>query len=284
MKFAFIEEQREIYPVRLMCRVLGVSSSGYYAWRKREPSARQRANEALLPEIQTVYENSRCTYGSPRIQAELQAQGIPCSQSRVARLMRQIGLRARCHRRYRVTTQANDSHPVVANVLARDFTAQRVNQKWLADITYINTHEGWLYLAAVLDVFSRRIVGWAMQKRMTTTLVTDALHMALGQRQRTGDLLHHSDRGSQYTSYDYQSLLKSQHITASMSGTGNCYDNAMMESFFASLKAECVTQRYSSRASAKHDIFEYIEVWYNRKRRHSALGYLSPATFEQLHL
>ena len=198
--------------------------------------------------------------------------------------MRMIGLKARCRRRYRVTTQAKDSHPVVANVLARDFTAQRLNQKWLADITYIDTHAGWLYLAAVLDVFSRRIVGWSMHKRMTTTLVTDALHMALGQRQPIGDLLHHSDRGSQYTSRDYQNLRKAQHITASMSGTGNCYDNAMMESFFASLKAECVTQRYPSRASARRDIFEYIEVWYNRQRRHSALGYLSPAVFEQLHL
>jgi transposase InsO family protein len=284
MKFAFIEEQRKTYPVRLMCRVLRVSSSGYYAWRKREPSERERANEALLPKIQAVYENSRCTYGSPRIQAELQAQGISCSRSRVARLMRKIGLKARCRRRYRVTTQAKDSHPVVANVLARDFTAQRANQKWLADITYIDTHEGWLYLAAVLDVFSRRIVGWAMQKRMTTTLVTDALQMALGQRQRLADLLHHSDRGSQYTSHDYQNLLKSRHITSSMSGTGNCYDNAMMESFFATLKTECVTQRYASRASARRDIFEYIEVWYNRQRRHSALGFVSPAAFERLHL
>jgi len=284
MKFAFIEEQRKNYPVRLMCRVLSVSSSGYYAWRNRKPSERERANEALLPEIQAAYENSRCTYGSPRIQAELQARGISCSRSRVARLMRKIGLKARCRRRYRVTTQAKDSHPVVANVLARDFTAQRPNQKWLADITYIDTHEGWLYLAAVLDVFSRRIVGWAMQKRMTTTLVADALQMALGQRQRLGDLLHHSDRGSQYTSHDYQKLLKSQHITPSMSGTGNCYDNAMMESFFASLKAEYVTQRYATRDLARRDIFEYIEVWYNRKRRHSALGYLSPAAFEQLHL
>lgn len=284
MKYAFIEAQQEQYPVRLMCRVLDVSSSGYYAWRKRGPSQRERANETLLDQIRAIFKHSRETYGSPRIQAELKAQGIGCSRGRIARLMRQDGLKARCRRRYRVTTQADQRHPVAANVLARDFTAQQANQKWVADITYIDTHEGWLYLAAVLDVFSRRIVGWSMQKRMTKTLVIDALQMALLQRDKTDDLLHHSDRGSQYTSADYLDLLQARGITASMSGTGNCYDNAMMESFFATLKAEWVTHRYPTRGLARRDIFEFIELWYNRQRRHSSLGYLSPLAFERLHV
>jgi len=283
MKFAFIAAQQKNYPIRLMCRVLGVSSSGYYAWRKREPSQRERENKVLLEQIRAIFKCSRETYGSPRIQAELNAQGIACSRGRVARLMRQHGLEARCRRRYRVTTKADQRHPVAANVLDRDFTAQQPNQKWLADITYIDTHQGWLYLATVLDVFSRRIVGWSMQKRMTKSLVIDALQMALGQRDTTDDLLHHSDRGSQYTSADYRDLLQSCDITVSMSGTGNCYDNAMMESFFATLKTEWVIHRYATRDLARRDIFEFIEVWYNRQRRHSALEYLSPVAFERLH-
>jgi len=282
MKYAFIASQQGQYPVQLMCRVVGVSSSGYYAWCKRKPSQRTQENKALLEQIRTVFKCSRETYGSPRIQAELNAQGITCSRGRVARLMRQNGLKARCRRRYRVTTKADQHHQVVANVLDRDFTAQQPNQKWLADITYIDTHQGWLYLATVLDVFSRRIVGWSMQNRMTKSLVIDALRMALGRRDTAHDLLHHSDRGSQYTSVDYQRLLQAYDITVSMSGTGNCYDNAMMESFFATLKTEGVTQRYATRALARHDIFEFIELWYNRQRRHSALGYLSPLAFEQL--
>lgn len=283
MKFAFIASQQGQYAVGLMCRVLGVSSSGYYAWRKREPSRRKQENKVLLEEIQHIFTGSRETYGSPRIQAELNAQGMDCSRGRVARLMRQNGLKARCRRRYRVTTKADQRHSVAANVLDRDFTAQQPNQKWLADITYIDTQQGWLYLAAVLDVFSRRIVGWSMHKRMTKSLVIDALQMALGQRETTDDLLHHSDRGSQYTSTAYQDLLLSYDITVSMSGTGNCYDNAMMESFFATLKAEWVTHRYATRDLARRDIFEFIERWYNRQRRHSALGYLSPLAFERLH-
>jgi transposase InsO family protein len=283
MKYTFIATHQEQYSVRLMCRVLDVSRSGYYAWRKREPSQRERENKVLLEQIRGIFKCSRETYGSPRIQAELNAQGIACSRGRVARLMRRNGLKARCRRRYRVTTKVDERHPVATNVLDRDFTAQQPNQKWLADITYIDTQQGWLYLAAVLDVFSRRIVGWSMQKRMTKSLVIDALQMALGQRDTTDDLLHHSDRGSQYTSADYQDLLQSCDITVSMSGTGNCYDNAMMESFFATLKSEWVTHRYATRDLARRDIFEFIEVWYNRQRRHSALGYLSPLAFERLH-
>ena len=284
MKYAFMADQQEQYPVRLMCRVLGVSSSGYYAWRKRGPSQRARENAALLDQIRAIFKRSRETYGSPRIQAELNAQGIACSRGRIARLMRQNGLKARCRRRYRVTTKVDQRHPVAANVLNRNFTAQGANQKWLADITYVDTRQGWLYLAAVLDVFSRRIVGWSMQKRMTKALVIDALRMALFQREKTDGLLHHSDRGSQYTSADYQDLLQSRGITVSMSGTGNCYDNAMMESFFATLKTECVTHRYPTRDLARRDIFEFIELWYNRQRRHSSLGYLSPLAFERLHI
>lgn len=283
MKFAFIASQQGQYSVGLMGRVLGVSSSGYYAWRKREPSRREQENKVLMEQIRNIFTCSRETYGSPRIQAELNARGLTCSRGRVARLMRQNGLKSRCRRRYRVTTKADQRHPVAPNVLDRDFTAQQPNQKWLADITYIDTRQGWLYLAAVLDVFSRRIVGWSMHKRMTKSLVIDALQMALGQRETTDDLLHHSDRGSQYTSAAYQDLLQSCDITVSMSGTGNCYDNAMMESFFATLKAEWVTHRYATRDLARRDIFEFIELWYNRQRRHSALGYLSPLAFERLH-
>lgn len=283
MKFAFIARQSEQYPVRLLCRVLGVSSSGYYAWRTRGVSQRQQENGALLAQIRAVLEASRHTYGSPRIHAELQARSVACSRSRVARLMQQHGLQARCRRRFRVTTHPDPRHVVAANILARDFSAHRVNQKWLTDITYIDTQQGWLYLATVLDVFSRRIVGWSMHKRMTTTLVMDALQMALAHRLPSADLLHHSDRGSQYTSGDYQALLNHRGITVSMSGTGNCYDNAMMESFFATLKTECVSHRYPTRTHARRDIFQFIEMWYNRQRRHSALGYLSPVAFERLH-
>jgi putative transposase len=282
MKFAFIADHREAYPITLMCRVLGVSSSGFYAWQKRPVSKRKRANQRLLAEIQAIHKRSRQTYGSPRIHAELHAQGIVCSRGRVARLMRLNGVVARRRKRYKVTTQVDRRLPVAPNLLARDFTADRPNAKWLADITYIDTYEGWLYPAAVLDVYSRRIVGWSMHTLLKTALVEDALHMALGQRVHDDDLLHHSDRGSQYTSGDYRALLAKTHITASMSGTGNCYDNAMMESFFATLKTECADYRFATRAEARHAIFEFIEVWYNRRRRHSALNYLTPAEFEAL--
>lgn len=282
MKFAFIADHREEYPITLMCRVLGVSTSGYYAWQGRPVCKRQQANKRLLTEIQAIHERSRQTYGSPRIHAELRARGIVCGRGRVARLMRLNEVVARRRKRYKVTTKVDTRSPVAPNVLARDFTAKRPNAKWLADITYIDTYEGWLYLAAVMDVYSRRIVGWSMHSRMKTELVEAALHMALGQRDHDEDLLHHSDRGSQYTSDDYQTLLTQAQITPSMSGTGNCYDNAMMESFFATLKTECADSRFATRAEARQAIFEFIEVWYNRQRRHSALNYLTPAEFEAL--
>lgn len=283
MKYQFIEEQREAFPVWVMCKVLGVSSSGYYDWRQRDISQRERADQTLLGHIEHFHQRSRGTYGSPRIQADLRDMGIRCSRKRVARLMRQAGLQARGRRRHKYTTRAHSQHPVAPNILQQDFTAQRPNEKWLADMTYIRTHEGWLYLAVVLDVCSRKIVGWSMSMRQHKALVLDALRMALSRREIMDDLLHHSDRGSQYTSHDYRALLKLHGMTVSMSGTGNCYDNAMLESFFATLKTECITERFITRSQARQTIFEFIEIWYNRQRRHSALDYLSPADFEKLY-
>lgn len=284
MKYAFIAKHSQQFAIRLLCRVLAVSPSGYYAWQKRPVSRRQRTNEQLGEQIRCLYVRSRSTYGSPRIHADRLAMGIRCSRKRVARLMRREGLQAHCRRRYKATTQADAQQQAAPNLLAQDFSAERVNQKWLADITYIATRQGWLYLAAVMDAFSRRIVGWSMSNRLQTTLVKDALRLALGRRSVHGDLIHHSDRGSQFTSDDYQTLLRQHNIQVSMSATGNCYDNAMMESFFATLKTECVTEPYLTRQIARHNIFEYVEMWYNRQRRHSALGYLSPLAFEQQHV
>lgn len=286
MKFDFIEAHRTEFKVTIMCRVLGVSRSGYYAWLKRPPSAREMANQELKQQIKTIYDHSRQTYGSPRIQVELAENGVKCGVNRVAQLMQAQQLRAKQSRKFKVTTtdSAHD-YPVAPNRLNQDFTASRPNEKWLADITYIPTDEGWLYLAAVLDLHSRRIVGWAMSDSLHRQLVIDALLMAIQTRQPPPGLLHHSDRGSQYASDEYQALLTKFGMTASMSRTGNCYDNAPMESFFGSLKTESVHHRhYATRAAARTDIFEYIELFYHRFRRHSALGYKCPIAFEQLAL
>lgn len=283
MRYGFIEAHRQEHPVTLLCRVLAVSSSGYYAWRRRPTSQREMANEMLLEAIRRAYDASLGTYGSPRIHAELKEQ-LPCSRNRVARLMKKHQIVARQKRRYKQTTRANAAHPVAANLLAGDFTATAPNEKWAADITYIPTQEGWLYLAAVLDLFSRRIVGWAMSARMTSELVLDALEMALRARRPAAGLIHHSDRGSQYTGSPYQQRLKENQLQVSMSGTGNCYDNAPAESFFGSLKMEWLFQtQHETRAQARTDVFFYIEAFYNRQRRHSTLGYLSPAAFEALY-
>lgn len=265
-----------------MCRVLQVSVSGYYAWRQRLPSQRAMANVRLTEQIAHVHQVSRRTYGSRRVTAALRQAGMVCNRKRVARLMRLSHLRG-CERRKRrvVTTQVDGHNPVATNVLQRDFRASAPNRIWLGDITYIPTREGFLYLASLEDVFSRKIVGWALEEHMQAILVQQALRMALHQRQATDDLLHHSDRGSQYTAQHYQALLAQHHITVSMSGVGNCYDNAMKESFFATLKTECVTDLFDTRAQARTVIFEYIEVFYNRQRLHSALGYRSPEQFEQ---
>ena len=276
----------EEFPVRRMCQVLEVTTSGYYAWRRRQSGAggrRQRENEQLVSAIQCIAVEVNGRYGSPRMHAALVSRGLRCNRKRVERRMRQAGIRATHSKRRRrvVTTQANHNLPVAANVLNREFTATMPNRKWVTDITYIPTDEGWLYLAAVLDLFSRRVVGWAMDTSMTVELPLRALRMALHSRRPQPGLLHHSDRGSQYASLIYQALLQSRAIQPSMSRTANCYDNAVMESFFASLKAELVDQRrFTSIAQAQKEIFHYIEAFYNRQRLHSTLGYRSPSQFE----
>lgn len=267
-----------------MCRVLEVSVSAYYQWRKQPMSLRAQENERLSADIAQIYSDNRCVYGSRRMAAALHQRGWRCNRKRVARLMRVQQLRG-CERRKRrvVTTQVATDQPAAANRLQQDFSATMPNQTWLADITYVPTQEGFLYLASLEDVFSRKIVGWAMDEHMETALVVDALQMALTNRPHSAALVHHSDRGSQYTSLAYRTLLQLQGITASMSATGNCYDNAMKESFWATLKSECVVQPFATRAQARTAIFEYIEGFYNRQRLHSSLGYLSPDQFEQLY-
>lgn len=285
MKYQFINNQRQHYPVRVLCQLLEVSESGYYAWRKRQPAHQQReqADQILVEEVETVFEQSRQTYGSPRVHAALRARGVSCSRRRVARLMRQQGL-VSCWRRKKrkvITTDSKHNQPVAPNRLNRDFTATAANQKWVGDITGVWTEEGWLYLSALVDVYSRTVVGWAMDAVRDEQLVENALWMALVRRQPEAGLLHHTDRGSQYTSRSYQAVLNHYGIELSMSRKGNCWDNALMESFFGTLKAECVDRRsYRTRGEAKTVIFEYMEVFYNRQRLHSSLGYLSPEKFE----
>lgn len=276
-----MKAHQEDYSISRMCKVLKLGRSGYYAWRKRTPSARKQANQALTEEIRRVYLKSRRTYGSPRVHAALLREGIACGRNRVARLMRKAQLVGRRpKRRYPRTTQRRSGVIPAPNLLKRDFTAQQPNQKWVVDITYIDTAEGWLYLAPVLDLCGRRIVGWSMAEHMKSSLVRSALKMAFDQRHPAADLLHHSDQGSQYTSADYLNLLKERGCQISMSGAGNCYDNAAMESFFSTLKSECATDQFESHTQARTAIFEFIEVWYNRQRLHSSLGYHSPAEYE----
>jgi transposase InsO family protein len=282
MKFAFIREHLTEYPGDLACEVLEVSRSGYYAWRDRPASARQRRREELSVKVRSAHAESRRTYGSPRVYQALAAQGERISQNTVARIMQDNDLRAKSKRKFvpRTTDSAHD-RPIAPNLLDRRFAAPSANRKWVCDITYIPTDEGWLYLAGVLDLCSRRLVGWSMADHMRTDLVSDALGMALAARRPKAGLLHHSDRGAQYASEDYQSLLQRHRIAVSMSGKGDCWDNAVMESFWATLKTELVHhEHYATRDQARRSIFEYIEVFYNRKRLHSSLGYVSPETFE----
>lgn len=282
MKYQFIEQHRQEFPVVVMCRVLSVSESGYYAWRKRPMCQRKREDAQLSVHIQQVYHANRQVYGSPRIHAELQEQGWRCSRKRVARLMCENGITAKRKRRRVVTTNSRHENPIAPNLLQRDFTATAPNRKWVTDVTYIPTAQGWLYLAVVLDLYSRLVVGWSMSAHCDEELVKNALHMALARRRPNAGLLHHSDRGSQYTSRAYRLLLEQSGMSISMSRTANCWDNAVMESFFGSLKDECVEHStYQSHEQARQSLFEYLEVYYNRQRRHSTLGYVSPLIYEQ---
>jgi transposase InsO family protein len=263
-----------------MCQLLGVTRSGYYAWQPEKAGPRALENQVLVEQIRVEYKLSRQTYGSPRIWARLLRQGVSCGRHRVARLMRRAGIRPpKRHRRYPVTTQRQPGVIPAPNRLDQDFSAPTANTKWVSDFTYIDTAQGWLYLAIILDLFSRKVVGWAMSAQMNTALVESALHMALQTRQPDAPLLHHSDQGSQYTSAAYQNSLAGTNIQISMSRVGNCYDNAVAESFFGTLKAECVTRQFATHAVAPTTIFEYI----NRQRLHSTLGYRSPMEFEQQH-
>ncbi len=283
MKFDAIEAEKANYPVALMCRVLEVSRSGYYASRGRPESSRTKANRELAAKIHEVYDASRRTYGSPRVYAELRVEGHEVGRHRVARLMRREGLVARKKRRFRVTTQSNHCEPVARNILARDFDVKEPNRVWAGDITYLPTAEGWLYLAILLDLCSRAVVGWAMSEELDASVALAALRMALERRRPAAGLVHHSDRGVQYASESYRAALAANGLIPSMSRKGNCWDNAPAESFFGTLKVELVDDRvFPSRTVARTEVFEYLEVFYNRTRRHSALGYVSPTEFEKL--
>ncbi len=284
MRYQYIREHRQEFSVKRMCQLLGVTRSGYYAWQPEKTGWRELENWVLVKQIRSEFKSSRRTYGSPRIQVALRRKGVACGRHRVARLMRSEGISPQ--KRYKwhpVTTRRQPGVIPAPNRLNQDFSASAANQKWVSDFTYIDTAEGWLFLATVLDLFSRKVVGWAMSAQMNAALVETALRMAVQGRQPTATLLHHSDQGSQYTSAAYQSSLSSANIQMSMSRVGNCYDNAVAESFFGTLKAECVTGQFATHTLARTAIFEYIEVWYNRQRLHSTLGYLSPAEFELNH-
>jgi putative transposase len=281
MRFGFIQTERATYPVRLLCRTLSVSSAGFYAWCRRGLSLRAKNDEALTVAIRASHAASGKTYGSPRIHSDLTAENYRVSRKRVARLMRAEGIEGQRKRRFRVTTDSRHSHPVAANRLQRDFTASAPDTVWATDITYIWTREGWMYLAVILDLFSRRVVGWAMDSCIDRTLAIDALSMALTTRRPKPGLLHHSDRGVQYASDDYQRQLRNHDIVCSMSRKGDCWDNAVAESFFSTLKAELVYRTdFVTRSQARTSIFEYIEAFYNGRRRHSFLGYVSPVEYE----
>ena len=281
MKYAWIDTQRKAYPLPAMCETLTVSISGYRAWKRGGSPKRKRLTDAqLLALIQAIHQELKGAYGSPRMVRELRSRGFPAGKQRVERLMREHGIRARHQRRYKATTDSKHALPVAPNLLDRNFAPQAPNQAWSSDITYVWTDEGWLYLAVVLDLFNREIVGWSIKSRMTADIVMDALTMAWFRRKPTPGLIHHSDRGSQYASHAFQSKLTAYGMTCSMSRKGNCWDNAPAESFFGSLKNERVHgARYATRDEAIADIFDYIEIFYNRSRRHSTLGYHSPVQF-----
>lgn len=281
MRFAFIAKHRTIWPVAWLCNALDVSRSGFHAWLNRSPGARSRNDEVLVTAIDRSFKRSDRTYGARRVWHDVLAEGLSCGLHRVERLMRENGLRARPRRRG-LPKDTGERAAVAENLLDRSFEAAAPNRKWIADFTYIWTAEGWLYVAAVIDLFSRRVVGWAMRAEMTAQLVTDALLMAIWRRGKPDSLLHHSDQGSQYTSEQFQKLMADHGITCSMSRSGNVWDNAAMESFFSSLKTERTARKvYRTRDEARADVFDYIERFYNPQRRHSTLGYLSPIAFEE---
>ena len=282
MRFRAIQRHERSYSIGLMCRVLEVSRGGYYAWRGRGESARAVSNRELLRKIREIHAKRRRVYGSPRIHAELQDLGARCGHNRVAELMRKHGIRARQARRFRVTTQSDHDYPVAPNLLDREFTAEQRDQRWAGDITFVWTREGWLYLAVILDLFSRKAVGWATSNRIDRYLVLQALTMALDSRSPQENLLYHSDRGSQYASRDYRRELEDRGIVCSMSRKGDCWDNAVVEAFFASLKKELIFDAdFLTRRQAVREIFWYIEGFYNTERRHSFLGQMSPMKFEE---
>jgi len=285
VRFGWIDGQRQSYPLSALCEALGVTRAGYYAWAKRQqspPGPRAARRQELAAEIRAAHEHSRRTYGSPRVYYELKGRGVEVCENTVARVMREQGIRSVVRRRFKArTTDSAHAHPVAPNLLARDFSADAPDRKWAADVTYVATGEGWLYLAVVVDLCSRRVVGWAMADHLRAALCLDALDMALARRRPGAGLVHHSDRGVQYACGDYRGLLRSQGIECSMSRRGDCYDNAMVESFFKTLKAELVYhERYATREQARRSVFEYVEVFYNRRRLHSSLGYKSPEQFE----
>ena len=278
MRYAFIEQHGDSYPLQMLCTALQVSDSGFTSWQRSDGPTKWLSDGELLKRIREIHEETKAAYGSPRIFQELKGLGIPVSKGRVERLMRENGLRGRHKRRFKATTDSKHTLPVAPNRLEQNFETECPDQAWTADITYVATAEGWLYLAIILDLYTRQIVGWAMRERMTKELVIDALLMAWFRRRPPPGLIHHSDRGSQYCSHDFQKQLAAYGMLASMSRKGNCWDNATSESFFNSLKNERVHgSRYETRDEARTDLFEYIEVFYNRRRRHSALGGQCPA-------
>jgi putative transposase len=278
VRYAFIEQHRDSYPLQMLCTALQVSDSGFTSWQRSDGPKKWLSDRALLKRIREIHEETKAAYGSPQIYQELKGLGIPVSKGRVERLMRENDIRGRHKRRFKATTDSKHTLPVALNILEQNFETERPDQAWTADITYVATAEGWLYLAIVLDLYTRQIVGWAMRERMTKELVLDALRMAWFRRRPPPGLIHHSDRGSQYCSHDFQKQLAAYGMLASMSRKGNCWDNATSESFFNSLKNERVHgSRYETRDAARADLFDYIEVFYNRSRRHSALGGQSPA-------
>jgi transposase InsO family protein len=281
MKYWFMDQHRSTHGVQKMCRIIGASRSGYYIWKKQSQNRRQKENEKILMEIREAHTRSRRTYGSPRITDELRSNGTKCGKNRVARLMKIHGIVGKAKKKFKATTNSEHNLPVAENILNQNFVAEKPNTVWLSDITYIPTLEGWLYLVVIIDLFSRQVVGWGMSDRLTSGFVVKALYQAIGRRHPGSGCIFHSDRGIQYASADFRDVLKAYGFIQSMSRKGNCYDNAVSESFFHTLKTEHVYEyRYETRAEARLSIFEYIEMFYNRQRRHSSLGYRSPVSFE----